>query len=280
MDNQDEINLYDIWQTLVTHKVVFWISFFIVFSTGIFFSLTKQPIYEYSQLVEIAGYTNSVGNNINLISPDTEQTRIIKFYLPKILKEYKYQHPDNKQIFDENQITITKNGDSNLMLSIQGSKLNFSLYQEIVNRIIDKMTNNIAPAVNTRKEYLINYLNNLQNQLNQENQTNALLSELITSKRKNDALNVRAGNIELMQRVFAINSYRENIVDLLEKISSLKLEKETLHESRAASELMVSKDPIGPTISTMIILSLVLAFFAGFITVLITNFFYKINIPK
>jgi len=271
--NDDEIDLRELWQTLVKSKVLIVALTCCVTLGGVVYAWVKTPIYEAKAVLEIGSYTNTNTNtNTNWVElPSTLLKRIeISYILNK----------DTTKSAWLDKITLAKGTPNLLEMSV------FGLSQESVASHIKS----IETSIREKHEQLMDaYVDSIQEKMdNLKAQKEELL---IDKERLVKELDKKSDKIEqIIQKnpavaaVYSIelNSYTGELADIKNRIFSihnqlndlnLSISPKNLKMTEIIDKINVSDAPIQPkkslivavTFVTGLILSIFLVFFLEFI---------------
>lgn len=270
--NDDEIDLRELWQTLVKSKVLIVALTCCVTLGGVVYAWVKTPIYEAKAVIEIGSYNTNTNTNTNWVElPSTLLKRIeISYILNK----------DTTKTAWLDKITLAKGTPNLLEMSVLG------LSQESVASHIKS----IEASIRKKHEQLMDaYVDSIQEKMNN---LKAQKEELLIDKerlvkeldKKSDKIEQIIQKNPAVAAVYSIelNSYTGELADIKNRIFSinnqlnelnLSISSKNLKMTEIIDKINVSNAPIQPKKSlivavsfvTGLIFSIFLVFFLEFI---------------
>jgi hypothetical protein len=261
----DEVSFSDIARVLVKQKKIFWSVFFVIVIIGVLSISIRQPVYKFSQFVELASYYNDDGRKITVIEPKVAASYVKKIFLPN------YFAPNNKDINSlkiEESFTINSSGNNNLYFSIDGIMSQKSFVEQMFQNLIKQLSDNTQPLIQKKRDNLTLLIKDLKRQ--QEAQ--------MTYERQDE--NAPSFNSDTTKKLLSYISVGQRLTifsDLSSKIASLQFQLDTMRDTRYLSPMVVSSNPVGIAKIPLLILTIVLGLFAGFFAALFFEFFSKLK---
>jgi len=157
----DEINLVDLWLSLVKHKESFFITFLLIIGFGVIYTILQPVIYNYSTTIDIG----TKADKETLIQPvGTVKSEVNSAYINQALHDY---YNDNDII----TISVDNPNDTSLIIlkshgTSEESEIHLTIHQNILDRLTAKhnvTSKAIIEEFNTKKLSNIYALADLEN---------------------------------------------------------------------------------------------------------------------
>lgn len=136
----DTIDLVDILVILIKRKrIIFW-SVFCSLAAGVFFLLSKPPLYSYVTAIEIGSQMTEDGTPVFFESAQTLKSKLESAYIPQVLQAFARAYPEDNNI-KKLKISVNVPKQSELIIiSAKGSEDQSKLLLDIEHRILDLIT--------------------------------------------------------------------------------------------------------------------------------------------
>jgi len=243
-----EISLMDIWEKLVQYKKVFWLTFFVAFIICSAAVLLTPKKYKFTQMIEVAKFTDAAGRAQIQLPLATQATKIKQVFYPAAMTAHTTR---TKTSVSAENFDVEPIGSDILSLSISGEKQNEEKYRIIFQTIIDNLANE-------DKGYVENYRKSLFVQKEQLKQRLALIKT------------VRHAH-EHQKDLKLIQIYDQN-TQAVREINAVKTQLYGISNVKPYSDFVVSDQSVRvPKAALMVLVIIASVFFACF-GVFIGNF--------
>ena len=206
---EDEIDLKELWKTIVNRKKFVFIFTFIVTIGAIIWALTRTPIYEVKAFIEVGSISHNNNNNNNnnnkaIENPNNLVQRLQIIYMKNIPKE------QDTSITKISTVKKTIN-----LIEITANSISNDKATEKLNQIIDDIKSKHQIEINNYINLINTNINNLKAQkLELEDKNNRFEGSLavkynLTTKLNELSLQISSNNIKNTQIVGKIitNNY-------------------------------------------------------------------------
>ena len=137
---EDAINLVDLWLELAKHRAIIFSSIALALLAGLLIAFLQPQKYSYSTSIEIGSITeaNTAGETARLIDqPDTVLAKIKESFIPLVQQQYRASHPTDNSIY-KIEARTPKNS-LLVVLEAKGNEKNGPVYLELLQTITDHL---------------------------------------------------------------------------------------------------------------------------------------------
>ena len=137
---EDTINLVDLWLELAKHRAIIFSSIALALIAGLLAAFLLPQKYSYSTSIEIGSISeaNTAGETARLIDqPDTVLAKIKESYIPLVQQQYRSSHPTDNSVYKID--ARTPKNSLLVVLEAKGSEKNGPAYLEHLQAITDHL---------------------------------------------------------------------------------------------------------------------------------------------
>ena len=243
-NHDDEINLIDLWLSLVKQKNVFFISLFLAVAVATVYIIVTPETYTYKTDISIGTQTQTQF----IQSPQAIVANFNNAIIPKILRQQYINQPDNKLNVS---ISIPKKTDSALLSSIGTIE-----QKEAITKLHQQLINILSESHRDKVAHMLTYLND---ELISSQATLARLIEKSTSTVSNS-------DKILMQ-----------IVNLEDTIRQAKRSIAQFTDTHSVMGTVQSIKPNNKSSKLILAVSIILGLFLGIFAALFAGFIAKVK---
>lgn len=137
---EDSINLIDLWLELAKHRAIIFSSVAIALIAGLLIAFLQPQKYSYSTSIEIGSIseTSNSGETARLIDqPETVLAKIKESYIPLVQQQYRAEHPEDRTLYK-----IDARAPKNSLLVVleaKGTENNGPAYLDHLQSVTDKL---------------------------------------------------------------------------------------------------------------------------------------------
>ena len=250
-DHDDEINLVDLWLSLLAHKNVFFIIFIFIISLAAIYIAVTPKTYNYKTDIAIGTQTSQTSqtSQTQLIQPpEAIAANLENAIIPKIVMQQHLKHPNNKL---DVTVSSPKNTNSVLLTSkgtIDQKEAITKLHQQLINVLAESHRKKAASML----DYLKDELTSSQSMLTKLSAQSKQLSA------NNDQITLQLINLE--------NTIRETKRNIAQ-----------FTETHSAMGTVQSIKPANKSSKLILAVSIVLGLFMGVFAALFTGFLTKVK---
>ena len=249
-DQDDEINLVDLWLSLVKQKNVFFATASIIILFSVLYILLAPENYTYKTDIAIGTQSQSQSQSQSQLiqSPEAVAANLNNAIIPKILKQQHINKPDSQL---DVSVSIPKKTNSVLLTSkgtLEQNSAIAELHQQLINILADSHSNKVQHKLAYLKEELISSQSMITN-------LNKKLSNPTTG---NEQLTLQIINLE--------NNIRQTKRDIAE-----------FTPTHSAMGTVQSIKPSNKSGKLILAVSIVLALFMGLGAALFAGFIVKVK---
>ena len=156
---EDSINLIDLWLELAKHRAVIFGSIAIALIVGLLVAFLLPQKYSYSTTIEIGSTLeeNGAGGTVRLIDKsETVLAKIKESYIPQMQREFRTAHPTNESLY-KIDVRAPKNS-LLIVLEAKGTENNNAIYLDHLQGITDKLVHDHQRVMNIYQGRLNNKL--------------------------------------------------------------------------------------------------------------------------
>ena len=156
---EDSINLIDLWLELAKHRAVIFGSIAIALIAGLLIAFLLPQKYSYSTTIEIGSTLeeNGSGDAVRLIDKsETVLAKIKESYIPQTQQEFRAAHPMNESLYK-----IDARAPKNsllIVLEAKGTENNSAIYLDHLQGVTDKLVHDHQRVMNIYQGRLNNQL--------------------------------------------------------------------------------------------------------------------------
>ena len=156
---EDSINLIDLWLELAKHRAVIFGSIAIALIAGLLVAFLLPQKYSYSTTIEIGSTLeeNGSGGTVRLIeTSETVLAKIKESYIPLIQQEFRAAHPMDESLY-KIDVRAPKNSQL-IVLEAKGTKNNSAIYLDHLQGVTGKLVHDHQRVMNIYQGRLNNQL--------------------------------------------------------------------------------------------------------------------------
>ena len=247
-DHDDEINLVDLWLSLLAHKNVFFIIFIFIISLAAIYITVTPKTYNYKTDIAIGTQTSQTSQTQLIQPPEAIAANLENAIIPKIVMQQHLKHPNNKL---DVTVSIPKNTNSVLLTSkgtLDQKEAITKLHQQLINVLAESHRKKAASML----DYLKDELTSSQSMLTKLSAQSKQLSA------NNDQITLQLINLE--------NTIRETKRNIAQ-----------FTETHSAMGTVQSIKPANKSSKLILAVSIVLGLFMGVFAALFTGFLTKVK---
>ena len=156
---EDSINLIDLWLELAKHRAVIFGAIAIALIAGLLVAFLLPQKYSYTTGIEIGSTLeeNGSGGTVRLIDkPETVLAKVKESYIPQTQREFRAAHPTNNSLY-KIDVRAPKNSQL-IVLETKGTENNSAIYLDHLQGVTDKLVNDHQRVMNIYQGRLNNQL--------------------------------------------------------------------------------------------------------------------------
>ena len=275
-NNQDEIDLKDVWKIVIKRKYYIVLITLGVTFLAIFYAYTKKPTYEAKALFEVGYYSSGYGSGNTLLEN------------PSILvKRIEVEHINNRSEKEEatlEQVFIPI-GSNNIIELVTHASSNDEAVQKII-MIEQEIKERHQALLDAYLSFMRQKMENIQTQRDELVVEKNLLNELIIEKTK--SIDKIAQNNPAVAAIYSIdlNSKSSELALLKSKIYALNAQLTEFSNSVLANNIKptmmignitMNKYPIKPKKSIIVVVAFISGFILSLFSIFLIEFLSKKN---
>lgn len=275
-NNQDEIDLKDVWKIVIKRKYYIVLITLGVTFLAIFYAYTKKPTYEAKALFEVGYYSSGYGSANTLLEN------------PSILvKRIEVEHINNRSEKEEatlEQVFIPK-GSNNIIELVTHASSNDEAVQKII-MIEQEIKERHQVLLDSYLSFMRQKMENIQTQRDELVVEKNLLNELIIEKAK--SIDKIAQNNPAVAAIYSIdlNSKSSELALLKSKIYALNAQltefsnsvlTNNIKPTMMIGNITMNKYPIKPKKSIIVVVAFISGFILSLFSIFLIEFLSKKN---
>ncbi len=275
-NNQDEIDLKDVWKIVIKRKYYIVLITLGVTFLAIFYAYTKKPTYEAKALFEVGYYSSGYGSANTLLEN------------PSILvKRIEVEHINNRSEKEEatlEQVFIPK-GSNNFIELVTHASSNDEAVQKII-MIEQEIKERHQVLLDSYLSFMRQKMENIQTQRDELVVEKNLLNELIIEKAK--SIDKIAQNNPAVAAIYSIdlNSKSSELALLKSKIYALNAQltefsnsvlTNNIKPTMMIGNITMNKYPIKPKKSIIVVVAFISGFILSLFSIFLIEFLSKKN---
>lgn len=275
-NNQDEIDLKDVWKIVIKRKYYIVLITLGVTFLAIFYAYTKKPTYEAKALFEVGYYSSGYGSANTLLEN------------PSILvKRIEVEHINNRSEKEEatlEQVFIPK-GSNNIIELVTHASSNDEAVQKII-MIEQEIKERHQVLLDSYLSFMRQKMENIQTQRDELVVEKNLLNELIIEKAK--SIDKIAQNNPAVAAIYSIdlNSKSSELTLLKSKIYALNAQltefsnsvlTNNIKPTMMIGNITMNKYPIKPKKSIIVVVAFISGFILSLFSIFLIEFLSKKN---
>ncbi|MBP6498041.1 MAG: hypothetical protein KA253_05145 [Campylobacteraceae bacterium] len=275
-NNQDEIDLKDVWKIVIKRKYYIVLITLGVTFLAIFYAYTKKPTYEAKALFEVGYYSSGYGSANTLLEN------------PSILvKRIEVEHINNRSEKEEatlEQVFIPK-GSNNIIELVTHASSNDEAVQKII-MIEQEIKERHQVLLDSYLSFMRQKMENIQAQRDDLVVEKNFLNELIIEKAK--SIDKIAQNNPVLAAIYAIdlNSKSSELALLKSKIYALNTQltefsnsvlTNNIKPTMMIGNITMNKYPIKPKKSIIVVVAFISGFILSLFSIFLIEFLSKKN---
>lgn len=246
-----EINLIDLWLSLVKRKKVLFLTIFIVVALAVLYISLAPEIYTYKTDISIGTQSPSQSQSQFIQSPESIVASLDNAIIPKILGQQHQQNPNNEL---DISASSSKDTDSVLLISKGTAE-----QKKVISELHQQLISILAKAHHNKVIHTLNYLND--ELISLQSRLIVLTEQAKTNTNYNEQITLQIINLE--------NSIRET----KQSISQFT-------ETKSSLGTVQSIRPTSKSHNLILVISLVLGLFMGIFAALFAGFLAKVKVQK
>jgi hypothetical protein len=246
---------------LQLRKMLFFVSFLVIFLMGLCLAIFLPKKYEYSQYFEVGTYLKSDGSMEAIEKPEKVSADITGFYIPNIWRQLEEVHP---AIGDQPKVQVVNIENTNMFeLVAKGRQQDKQFYTILFSKLLQEIVKNQQPLWNQKQALLNASLKILREEI--------LLradAKMIGNDGKSNANSV---GLLLPNQTPLFVAMVEPSYKLKDELSKIQINLAAMHPTDSVSDLARSYNPVGLSGIKLIAFFVVLGIVCGIVVVLISE---------